>query len=354
MNEYNDNINNELPTGETPPTAPAVDLKKAKKDFSTVGLSLCALLATVYAVIFAATFVLALMGETGERLYNSPYTIWILNSLPMYCVAVPVALLILRKAPSCPPERRSLSFTSMLGYVAVAVFVMNVGNYIGVFLSMLMSNGTAENAVSELAMDTNPLKIVVMVILAPFFEELVFRKQLIDRTRIYGEKTAVMLSAILFALFHTNMFQFFYAFFVGIVFGYIYIKSGKLRYTVIIHVFVNFMGSVVAPFVVSKLDTEMIADLEANLETMTTEQMMAAMNEILPGLLMYLGYSAVWGILGLAGLIIYIVKKKTVSYEPAPLQLPAEHAATTVYMNLGIVLYIIITAAMTILSVLGG
>ena len=87
MNEYNDNINNELPTGETPPTAPAVDLKKAKKAFSSVGLSLCALLATVYIVIYAAMAVLTLMGETGEKLYNSPNTVWILNSLPMYCVA---------------------------------------------------------------------------------------------------------------------------------------------------------------------------------------------------------------------------------------------------------------------------
>ena len=49
------------------------------------------------------------------------------------------------------------------------------------------------------------------VVLAPVMEELIFRKVLIDRTIVYGDKAAVVLSGLLFGVFHGNFHQFFYA-----------------------------------------------------------------------------------------------------------------------------------------------
>ena len=68
-------------------------------------------------------------------------------------------------------------------------------------------------------------------------EEFIFRKMVIDRIWQYGEKIAVVTSALIFALFHINLFQFFYALGIGLIFAYVYLRTGKLRYTIIMHAF---------------------------------------------------------------------------------------------------------------------
>ena len=81
--------------------------------------------------------------------------------------------------------------------------------------------------------------VVFLVILGPIFEEWMFRKQLIDHTRKYGEKTAILLSGLAFGLFHMNLFQFFYAFLLGVMFGYIYMRTSKLRYSTAMHMIIK-------------------------------------------------------------------------------------------------------------------
>ena len=58
-----------------------------------------------------------------------------------------------------------------------------------------------------------------------------------------------ILSALLFAFFHGNVNQFFYAFLIGGFFAYVYIKTGKIKYSIALHIILNLMGSVVSLFV---------------------------------------------------------------------------------------------------------
>ena len=51
--------------------------------------------------------------------------------------------------------------------------------------------------------------LIIITIIAPIFEELTFRKLLIDRTIKYGGTISVLLSGLLFAFFHGNLSQFF-------------------------------------------------------------------------------------------------------------------------------------------------
>ena len=83
----------------------------------------------------------------------------------------------------------------------------------------------------------------------PYFiclvEELIFRKLMLDRIRNYGEKTAIVFSAICFGLFHGNLTQFLYAFSVGLFLGYVYCKTGKVHYTMIMHALLNLFSSMI-------------------------------------------------------------------------------------------------------------
>lgn len=65
--------------------------------------------------------------------------------------------------------------------------------------------------------------------------------------RGYGEKLAVIVSALLFGLFHANLSQLFYAFLLGLLLGYVYLRTGKLRYSIALHMLFNLLGSIVGP-----------------------------------------------------------------------------------------------------------
>lgn len=88
------------------------------------------------------------------------------------------------------------------------------------------------------------LNIAMVVFAAPIVEELLYRKMLIDRIAAYGDGVSVVVSGLLFGLAHGNFSQFFYAFGLGALFAYVYIKTGHIGYTIGFHMFFNLIGGV--------------------------------------------------------------------------------------------------------------
>lgn len=86
--------------------------------------------------------------------------------------------------------------------------------------------------------DFNAFKIVLSLIL-PIFEELMFRKTIIDKYNEYGTKSIILLSSILFGLCHENESQLEYAIFIGLVLAIVYIKTNNILYPIILHITIN-------------------------------------------------------------------------------------------------------------------
>jgi uncharacterized protein len=177
-----------------------------------------------------------------------------------YLFAFPVFFLLIRRkaAPGTfSPEKKKLPFRSLLKWFCIAQFLMVLGNLLGLFWSTVieMLTGAETTTTIDLVSTSDMLPIITMVVLfAPVVEELVFRKYVIDRMYPYGEKTAIFLSATVFAVMHGNLNQVFYAFFLGCAQGYLYCKTRDVRYTICIHMMVNFMGSVLPLFAQSFSD----------------------------------------------------------------------------------------------------
>lgn len=320
-----------------------VDLKTARKAYSTIGLSLT--------VVLLVTTVLQLLwfslpGE-GSWMTDSSWGYWLGSFLPLYVIAFPLGLLVMKRVPAQTPEQHKLSGKAFFTLLPICFCVMYAGNLLGNMLSGLLSGGEAENAVLNYAMDTNPIKVLFMVILAPMVEEFLCRKLVIDRVRRYGEKTAAVLSALVFGLMHQNLFQFFYAFALGFVFAYIYLRTGRLRYCVIFHAIINFMGGVVAPFILSLMDMEALMSIDP---MASTEALLALYAEILPGLLVYLGYAFVLFGLSIAGFVLILIKRKQMVWLEAPQQLPQAQAVKTAYLNVGMIVYIVLCLASCVLA----
>lgn len=76
----------------------------------------------------------------------------------------------------------------------------------------------------------------------PFIEEMLFRGTLFPRLcRIYGRKKAVILSSLIFGLYHWNPAQGVYAFIMGIVFALSYVKTGRITVPWALHGTCNMM-----------------------------------------------------------------------------------------------------------------
>ena len=245
---------------------------KAKKAYSTIGMGIFIIL--VVSTILQTLFALSPFGKLAP---NSDTTFYISFAL-MYLIGVPVGLIFMNRTKVSKLAKSNLSFLQFVAIFAVCISFMYLGNIIGMFITNLyssVSGNTVENPINNLIFGRSILlRIIIVSLIGPFVEELIFRKFIIDRLNIYGEKTAIFVSALLFGLFHGNLFQFFYAFFLGLIFGYVYLRYGKLLYTVLLHVIINFMGGVVSVFMLEKVGTDNLVNIASgDISSLTPEAM---------------------------------------------------------------------------------
>lgn len=80
--------------------------------------------------------------------------------------------------------------------------------------------------------------VLVAAVLPAIFEELMFRGIVLQSLRRFGDLFALAVSSLLFALLHGNLVQLPNALLTGMVLGYIVLRTGTLRASVLCH-FVN-------------------------------------------------------------------------------------------------------------------
>lgn len=96
------------------------------------------------------------------------------------------------------------------------------------------------------------LSFIATAIVPALVEEFACRGILLGSLKKYGEGFAVMASSLLFGLMHSNFEQIPFAFLVGLVLGYITIKSGSLWVAILVHAFNNSI-SIVYTYLLSGL-----------------------------------------------------------------------------------------------------
>ena len=109
--------------------------------------------------------------------------------------------------------------------------------------------GYVQNAAGAFEGQPLPLLLVTTVLAGPLAEEWMFRGMTYRRIRaVLGIGPAMLLSALLFGVFHANMIQFLYAFPLGILFAWYYEKSGTLLVPTLAHILLNFGACIFSMF----------------------------------------------------------------------------------------------------------
>ena len=256
-----------------------------------------------------------------------------------YIIAFPVLYFMIRKIPKQAPYKTPVGAKRFLKYGVVSMFFMYVGNSISTMLMTAVSTGLGrvpENAVSSLLDGTNViLSIIVVGIIGPIVEELMFRKLFMDRLSIYGDAIAILFPALIFGLFHGNLYQFFYAFFLGIVFGYIYLKTGKIIHSTILHIFINLFCGVLPTVIFSLLDYEELMEIVST--GAITEEYITA--NLVP-LVLFMIYT--YGMLALVGIGMYVFLKnlRNIYINKGDVRFPKGTGGDIMFFNVGTILLI--------------
>lgn len=235
-----------------------MDTRFFQKKYSELGFRMLACAVIINAVQLIVPILLNQVGVDWQSDMNISLAV---SMIPMFVLGYPVSFLIMRDESGVDTigKRKMKAGHFLIAFLMSYAFLM-AGNIIGLVVTYgigFLKGEPVSNSIQDIVTGTNIWTTSVFtVLLAPVFEELLFRKFLCDRVARFGYKRAILLSGLMFGLFHGNLNQFFYAFFIGCFFAFIYVHTGKITYTIGLHMMVNFIGSVVGGLYLQNYDPE--------------------------------------------------------------------------------------------------
>lgn len=324
--------------------------KQSQKHFSKIGGGLFLGTLIIFGVQYLASYIQVIFFP--ESIGNYDITLFV-SSFSMYLIGMPFLVLFLRKIPKTTIARRKMGIGKCVAAFFMSYALMYITNMFGILITVileLVKGDIISNPLQEVVMEISPLTaLILMVICAPIVEEYVFRKIIVDRTVRYGEKTAIFLSGIIFGLFHGNLNQFMYAFGLGVFFAFVYVKTGKLIYSILLHCLINFMGSI--PGMVM-LKSDFFTQME-NVSALDTEEMMALMAEYLPQIMCWFAYMIVILAFVVTGIVLWAVNFKKMKCVAGEVTIPKGQRFKTVILNVGMILYCLFWIVQIIIQIMG-
>ena len=342
-------------------TANTFNQKKAWIHFAIFGAIMIAGTIIVFCTQLGGSSVLFLVDAIFKTdTMSDPNLLLISQMLPMYLIAMPLFMLLFLILPKGQIVNRKMNFFHYLTIFPFAMFLTVFCNFFGVLFTTVVSmikgsevDNTLLNALDGVWLGWIFLFVVVC---APVFEELVFRKFIVSRTVKYGEAIPVLLSGVLFGLFHGNVNQFVYAFALGVLFAYIYVRTGKIIYTILLHMFVNFVGSFLALLAMQHDMMGFVEIAQQQDVELLTEYISANPENVLViglyWLVLYslLGIGFLVAVAAIVLLIIRLVKKEKPLFDRGEITIPWGRKLFTVLVNPGMIIYILFWLVMMIVQ----
>ncbi|MCI7768513.1 MAG: CPBP family intramembrane metalloprotease [Oscillospiraceae bacterium] len=130
-----------------------------------------------------------------------------------------------------------IAIIGAIGIQAASVLIQTLVTYItgisGVGNSLNNSLGFKDSFALNIVL------FLYMVIAGPILEELLFRGAALNLLAPVDRKFALIASSLLFGLMHCNFNQIFNGFLLGLILGYIALKSGSIIPSIIMHMLLN-------------------------------------------------------------------------------------------------------------------
>ena len=315
-----------------------MEQKSMKKSFSSLGWRFLIGTLVIYAVQMGVVAIVGMVKP--EWLQNTTISL-ILTIMPLYLIGMPILIALVKRMPGEVPEKKSIKPGQFVVALIMCYALMYCGNLVGTLITTVVGvlKGTeVDNALMTYATESNMVvTFLYMVICAPILEEYIFRKLIVDRTAKYGQGVAIVLSGLMFGLFHGNLNQFAYAMLLGMFLAFMYVKTGNLKITIGLHMCINFMGAVVSVLLLKAIHLEEYQEIVMN--GGDAEAIMNFMMQYLQGWIGYMVYVLFILAAVITGIVLFIVFRKRFAVEPG--QIPKGQRFKTVICNPGMLCYCI-------------
>ena len=290
-----------------------------KSVFSRVGLA-AAVLGVV--VNLAQMIIITIFNVVNPAFESNGWFRYLLIAVSFYLIGFPICCLILKSIPDGQKrEEENLTFGGFIKFFLISYFIMVLLNLFTMGFLWIVGNFKGSDVVNPLENVISNSSVLATIIfagiLSPIIEEVLFRGVMLNKLRTYGDKIAIITTALLFGLFHENFSQFFYAVGLGMIFAYVTLKTGTIKYSIGIHIMINMMGSVIGTQVLNSTIATMIFGI------------------------------AVW-VFVIAGLILFIKDFKKTSLLPAEVTIEKGHILSETWLNVGMIINLIISLALMI------
>ena len=290
-----------------------------KSVFSRVGLA-AAVLGVV--VNLVQMIIITIFNVVNPAFESNGWFRYLLIAVSFYLIGFPLCCLILKSIPDGPKrEEENLTFGGFIKFFLISYFIMVLLNLFTTGFLWIVGNFKEADVVnpleSVLSNSSIWATIIFAGILSPIIEEVLFRGVMLNKLRTYGDKIAIITTALLFGLFHENFSQFFYAVGLGMIFAYVTLKTGTIKYSVGLHIMINMMGSVIGTQVLNSTIATMIFGI------------------------------VVW-VFVIAGLILFIKDFKKTSLLPGEVTIEKGHILSETWLNVGMIINLIISLALMI------
>ena len=290
-----------------------------KSVFSRVGLA-AAVLGVV--VNLVQMIIITIFNVVNPAFESNGWFGYLLIAVSFYLIGFPICCLILKSIPDGPKrEEENLTFGGFIKFFLISYFIMVLLNLFTTGFLWIVGNFKEADVVnpleSVLSNSSIWATIIFAGILSPIIEEVLFRGVMLNKLRTYGDKIAIITTALLFGLFHENFSQFFYAVGLGMIFAYVTLKTGTIKYSIGLHIMINMMGSVIGTQVLNSTIATMIFGI------------------------------VVW-VFVIAGLILFIKDFKKTSLLPGEVTIEKGHILSETWLNVGMIINLIISLALMI------
>lgn len=284
------------------------------KEFSKVGGSLWLYIIMQLTLSFLFSFV-----AMPLIMYSLYYDYSAINA----CIAMLISfisgiILLWFMSNSFKRSIQDLKFTfkpkETIDTVAMMYFLNYAIGIIGVLLSKFGLPDTSPDFSLNGSVLFNTFTFISVVILAPIFEELIFRGMILNALTKYNKMFAIIVTSLLFGLLHLNITQAIPAFFMSLVLCYMYVQTDSILVTILAHAGNNLLvlmsvysdnfvliTVVIMVFVIYGLITIILKSKEVNAfikEEKTNENWYARFFKQIPNLL-YLIFTILWIIISL-------------------------------------------------------
>ena len=245
----------------------------------------------------------------------------IIGLVCLYGIGMPLFILINKSMPNSKIEKNNISFKTiihcfLLQFTATMLmsFIINIVTQI--------SGGEINN---QMNMDVlAPFNLFLLLVFNPIIEEFVFRKLVAEKLLKYGELFYILTSSFCFAIVHgvsIGIPQILYTFILGMIWSYLYVRTGKLIIPIILHSLSNLFSGIIIGLV-QGISQEALG---------------------MYGMFMML--------MAVIGLICFIKNKKKISIDNEN-KLIKKAVLKDLFTNKGIIFYSVLTVIMFILKIL--